>query len=186
MNLYITKSWKNIQHKNKLLMILYTSNIFWFSLWDGNYYPKVFLEKLIRKFFWRRMTNFGFWGFESFSLNIRSFLNPELETSEESVLFVFRAWKVASWNIRSFLGFSLPSSNIKNFFRVSIFGNKRKSFYWENIRHFLILEYKKLSRKIFLLLELGLKSSISRNIRSFFRVSFSWNIRNCFGKFPFP
>ena len=34
---------------------------------DGNYYPKVFLEKLNHNVFWRSIINFGFWGFGSSS-----------------------------------------------------------------------------------------------------------------------
>ena len=34
---------------------------------DGNHYPKVFLEKIIHNFFWKNITNFGFWGFGSSS-----------------------------------------------------------------------------------------------------------------------
>ena len=29
---------------------------------DGNYYPKMFLEKCIHNFFWRSIINFGFFG----------------------------------------------------------------------------------------------------------------------------
>ena len=32
---------------------------------DGNYYPKVFLDKFIHNFFWRNIRNFGFCGFGS-------------------------------------------------------------------------------------------------------------------------
>ena len=48
---------------------------------DGNYYSKVFLEKIIHNFFWKIIINFGFWGFGSSSRNIRSFLNMEQESS---------------------------------------------------------------------------------------------------------
>ena len=34
---------------------------------DGNYYPKVSLEKFIHNCFWRNIRNFGFWGFGSTS-----------------------------------------------------------------------------------------------------------------------
>ena len=34
---------------------------------DGNYFPKVFLEKFIHNFFWRSIINFGFGGFGSSS-----------------------------------------------------------------------------------------------------------------------
>ena len=34
---------------------------------DGNYYPKVFLEKFIHNFFGRNIRNFGSWGFGSSS-----------------------------------------------------------------------------------------------------------------------
>ena len=42
---------------------------------DEKYYPKMFLEKFIHNFFWRNIRNFGFWGFESSSQKIRSFLS---------------------------------------------------------------------------------------------------------------
>ena len=53
---------------------------------------------------------------------------------------------------------------------VPFFPNIRKAFFWENIRNFV-------GRILFLFLELGLKSSFYQNIRSFFRVSVSRNIR---------
>ena len=34
---------------------------------DGNYYPKVFLEKFIHNVFWRNIRNFSFWGIGSSS-----------------------------------------------------------------------------------------------------------------------
>ena len=34
---------------------------------DGNYYPKVFLDKFIHDYFWRSIINFGFLGFGSSS-----------------------------------------------------------------------------------------------------------------------
>ena len=34
---------------------------------DANYYPKVFLEKLIHNFFWKSIRNLDFWGFGSSS-----------------------------------------------------------------------------------------------------------------------
>ena len=48
---------------------------------DGDYYPEVSSEKFIHNFFLRNIRNFGFWGFESSSRNIRSvlgFLFPEI------------------------------------------------------------------------------------------------------------
>ena len=48
---------------------------------DGNYYPKVFLEKIIHNFFWRSIINFVFWGFGSSSRNIRHYLNLEQKSS---------------------------------------------------------------------------------------------------------
>ena len=50
------------------------------------------------------------------------------------------------------------SWKIRNFWAVSISRNKRKVFFWENIKHFLILEPE---------------SSISRNISKLFRGCFS-------------
>ena len=32
---------------------------------DGNYYPKIFLENFIQKFFWRYVINISFWSFGS-------------------------------------------------------------------------------------------------------------------------
>ena len=55
---------------------------------------------------------------------------------------------------------------------VPFFPKIRKAFFWENIRNFV-------GRILFLFLEPGLKSSFSQNIRSFFRVSVSWNIQKC-------
>ena len=34
---------------------------------NGNYFPKVFLEKFIYSFFWRNIKNFSFWSFGSSS-----------------------------------------------------------------------------------------------------------------------
>ena len=56
---------------------------------DGNYNPKVFVEKIIHNDFWRNITDFSFCCFESFSRNVRRFLSLELKSS------IFR-------NIRSF------------------------------------------------------------------------------------
>ena len=62
----------------------------------------------------------------------------------------------------------------KEFFRVSVSWNIRKAFLWENIRNFQIKKirkfhlskYKEFSRgRFFLFFELGLKNSISQNIR---------------------
>ena len=71
---------------------------------NGNYCPKVFLEKFIYSFFWRNIKNFSFWSFgssswskkENFggvsvSWNIKNFHFPKYKES-----FLFK-------NIRNFL-----------------------------------------------------------------------------------
>ena len=78
------------------------------------------------------------------------------------VLFTFRAQKVTSWNIRSFLRVSV-SWNIRNFFGVfvSISRIRRKAFFWENVRNSLILELESFIfwkyNNFFLFFEFGLK-----------------------------
>ena len=44
---------------------------------DGNYYPKVFLEKFIHDFSWRNIANFGFWGWK-FLLKYKKIPFPEV------------------------------------------------------------------------------------------------------------
>ena len=121
-------------------------------------------------------------------------------------------WKEnsVSWNRRIFLRFfwGLIWENIKILFRAGFWGwrlervggffweNIRKAFFWENIGNFLILELESSISlpkhkeffwgvDFFYFLGLGLKGSIPQNIRCFFRVFISWNIRNFFRGFCF-
>ena len=66
------KSWKRILHKRKLhcfnIPVILFDSVY---RNDGNYYPKVFLEKFIHTSLWRSVIDFGFWGYGSSSWNIR-------------------------------------------------------------------------------------------------------------------
>ena len=93
-------------------------------------------------FFWKKYKSFLSLGLESsISQNIRNFFRVSF--------FIFWARKL--WDIRTFS---------KKFY----FPKYKKSFFWENIRTFLML---------------GLKSSISRNIKTFLWAGFfRKNIKN--------
>ena len=80
---------------------------------------------------------------EFFKFALRKFHFPEYMKFFKNFFFFFWVWKVSPWNV---LILKLE---------ISISRNIRKTFFWENIRTFLIL---------------GSKSSVSQNIRNFFRV----------------
>ena len=80
-------------------------------------------------------------------------------------ILVFGALEVPPEINRIFSRFSFPEI-YGIFLGVSVFGNIRKAFFWENIRNFTVSE---------------LVSFIFWNIRNFFRVSVSWNISTFFG-----
>ena len=114
--------------------------------------------KEICKFFW-------FSGFANSLLKYKNFLSLRLESSisqntrnffRVGFFLIFRARKVFYWNIKK---------NFKKFH----FPKYKKSFFWENIRTFLIL---------------GLESSTSRNIRKtfFWESKINFLIVNCFMK----
>ena len=63
---------------------------------DGNYYPKVFLEKSIYNFIWRKIKMFGFWGI-GISWNIRNSV---------------------SWNMKHFAGVSVSEIQEKLSFKI--------------------------------------------------------------------
>ena len=117
--------------------------------------------------------------------------------SSKQTSFVFRAVQVTSWNKRSFLEFPFRGFRFlkyKNFFRGFRFPKYKKSsrggflsffelgvksggFHFRKYKKsFLLKKYKKSvlweNTIIFLILEL--ESSISGNIRNFFRGGFFW------------
>ena len=114
-NLYIikiSKSWKKILHKRKLhcfnIPVILFNSVY---RNDENYYPKVFLEKFIHNSFWRSVIDFGFWGYGSFSWNIRKVRS--LKYKEFFGGFRFRKFK-SSFLLRKyqkfFSGFSFPET----------------------------------------------------------------------------
>ena len=64
-------------------MFLYTSILLFDLVYkkDGNFYLKVFEEKVINNFFRRKIINIGLWGFGSSSRNTRNDLSLGLESS---------------------------------------------------------------------------------------------------------
>ena len=86
---------------------------------DENFYPKRILEKYIHNIFWKNIINFAFWGFGSFSWNIRSFLG------------------FFSWNMRKFR--FLKYKELFRDFHLPIKLRKYKKFF----RAFRFLKYKK-------------------------------------------
>ena len=73
--------------------------------------------KYQKSFFWKNIRAFLSWGWKvPFPKIYENFL--------EWVFFIFRAWKVPSWNIRILLSLEIESSisqNIRNFFGVGFF-----------------------------------------------------------------
>ena len=118
-----------------------------------------------------------------------NFLNmPQVyRGSEYYSSYKYTFWIYLSQNIRKFCFRKykkVPFPEMKGFFRGFRFLQYKNSFllrkYKKFFRGFRFMKYKKFSGGI-------LKCSISRNIRSFFRTSASWNIRNFHYKgFPFP
>ena len=122
---------------------------------NGNYYPEMLLEKFGQSFFWRRIINFGFWGFGNTFWNIRKFRFLKYNFLTFFRVFVF-------WNIRK----AFFWKNIGRCFGVFISWNINKAFFSGNIRNFIMLEILEIILEIFW------------KYKKFFRVSVSWNISN--------
>ena len=105
-------------------------------------------------------------------------------SSKQSFMFVFPALQVTSWNIRSFFRVSVS---------VSISGNIRKAFFWENTQFFRLSvswNARNFSQDEFLLFfELGVKSAGFR-LRKYKKNFLLRKYNNCFNirarKFHFP
>ena len=122
------KGWKRRRTFFEKIQEIFSESVFFiFCAWKGSSWNirsflslgvKNFISQNIRVPFFMKYKKNLFWK----SIRKRTFF----------VFFVFGAWEVPSWNIRSFQSLGLVSSISRNI---------RKAFFWENVRKFFRVDY---------------------------------------------